>query len=66
MRGPQMREMRWLMKAKRWAQNPPSASRVKFVFGIIAVVLCVAAVERWVGWPDWATLEPAGRNDVLR
>ncbi len=61
-----MHEIRWLMRAKRWAQNPPSAARVKFVLGIVAVVLALAAVERWIGWPDWATVDAAGRNDILR
>jgi hypothetical protein len=43
----------WLMRAKRWAQNPPSARRVRFIFGIIALCLAVAAVEWLAGWPDW-------------
>ena len=44
---------RWLLKAKRWAQNPPSARQVRFYFGIIAVCLAVFALERVFGWPDW-------------
>lgn len=31
---------RWLLHAKRWAQNPPSMKKVLFVVGI--VVFCVA------------------------
>jgi hypothetical protein len=46
-------QLRWLMRAKRWAQNPPSAKRVKFVFAIIAACLALYAVEKTVGLPDW-------------
>jgi len=35
----------WLMRMRRWVQNPPSASRVKFVF---AVVLA-GAFDLWRG-----------------
>lgn len=48
---------RQLMRAKRWAQNPPSARRVKLVFGVIALALAILAVERLGLWPDWATTE---------
>lgn len=61
-----MREVRWLLRAKRWAQNPPSESRVKLFFGVLAACLVIAGVEAFVGWPDWAKVEPAGRGDVLR
>ena len=61
-----MNEMRWLLKAKRFVQNPPSMGRVKLFFGILGLALLIAGVERYVGWPDWATLEPAGRGDILR
>lgn len=61
-----MREVRWLMRAKRWAQNPPSESRVKLFFAVLAICLLIAGIEHWVGWPDWATLDAAGRGDILR
>ena len=43
----------WLIRAKRWAQKPPSEGRVKFTFGVIALCLCVAGYEWLFGWPDW-------------
>ena len=43
---------RWLFRMARWAQNPPSERRVKFVFAIVAVCLCLFAWEYFVGWPD--------------
>ena len=52
--------MRWLLKAKKWQARPPSAQRVRLVLALIAVGVAIAAVERWIGWPAWATLEPAG------
>ena len=61
-----MREIRLLLRAKRFAQRPPSLSRVYLFFGVLAVALGIFAVERWVGWPDWATREPASRNDIFR
>lgn len=48
-----MRELRWMLRAKRWAQNPPSAGRVKFVLGVIAVCLALVAVEKTIGLPEW-------------
>lgn len=55
-----------LMRMKRWAQRPPSESRVMLFIGVFVLCLAIVAVERWIGWPDWATLEPAGVRDVLR
>jgi hypothetical protein len=51
-----MDPLRWLMKAKRWAQNPPSTRQVIFTFGIIAACLAVAGYEWLFGWPDWLTV----------
>ena len=45
---------RWLFRMARWAQNPPSEGRVKFVLAVI--LACVALF----GVPDWMSLEPRG------
>jgi hypothetical protein len=45
----------WLLRAARWARNPPSAARVKFVLAIIVVCIGLYAVERLVGWPEALT-----------
>jgi hypothetical protein len=47
--------LHWLLRMKRWQQNPPSMSRVILVLGVIAVCLALVAVERWLGWPDALT-----------
>ena len=52
-----MNQLHWLVRAKRWVQNPPSAGRVKLVFGVIAVCIVIVAVERFAGWPDWMTVD---------
>lgn len=51
---------RWLFRMARWAQNPPSAARVKLVLGIIAACLVLFAVEALFGWPEWLTVERTG------
>ena len=52
---------RWLLRAKRWAQSPPSWQRVMLVLGVIAACLALWGIERIWGFPDW--LAP---NDVRR
>ncbi|MFN0116140.1 MAG: hypothetical protein ACKVPY_15835 [Paracoccaceae bacterium] len=50
----------WFLRMKRWAANPPSAARVKFVLGIVALALAILAAERAGLLPDWAALDPRG------
>ena len=57
-----MLDLRLLMRAKLWVQNPPSAKRVKLVFGAIALALLVVALERFGFWPDWAQTERIPRR----
>jgi len=45
----------WLLRAKRWAQNPPSLKKVLFVAGIVAVCLVLYGIETFVGWPEGLT-----------
>jgi len=40
--------------------------RVILVFGIIAVCLVLFLVERYVGWPDWLSLEARRGNRIPR
>lgn len=42
----------WLLRAKRWAQNPPSLKKVMFVGGIVAVCLVLYGIEAIWGWPN--------------
>jgi len=53
---------RWLFRMARWAQSPPSAKQVKFVFAIIAVCLILYAIDYFFGWPEILTPNsPRGR-----
>lgn len=61
-----MNEFRLLLRAKRMAQHPPPMWKVKLVIGVIVLLLAIAGIERFVGWPDWMTLEPAGRRQIAR
>ncbi|MEJ6398222.1 hypothetical protein [Yoonia sp. 208BN28-4] len=48
----------WLLRAKRWAQNPPSAKMVMLVIGIIAFCLALYGLEYFYG--------PFFDDDILR
>ncbi|MCK8463567.1 hypothetical protein MUY35_06855 [Aliiroseovarius sp. S1339] len=48
---------RWFMRMSKWARKPPSASRVRLVFAVIAICLVLVAIEKLFGTPDWMQLE---------
>jgi hypothetical protein len=52
----------WFMRMKRWAQNPPSPRRVKFVFAIILVAAIIFGLEYAGYWPEWLTATRIGRG----
>ncbi|SIR12453.1 hypothetical protein SAMN05421641_12619 [Paracoccus thiocyanatus] len=52
-----MNNLIWLIRASRWARNPPKPGTVKLVLGIIAAGLLLAGLEHFGFWPDWATTE---------
>ena len=52
-----MNNLIWLLRASKWARNPPSARMVRLVLLVVAAGLAIAALE-WLNlWPDWARLE---------
>jgi hypothetical protein len=55
-----MNYLHWLLRAKRWVQNPPSEGRVKLVFAVVAICLLIAGIEYFGLWPDWMTLDRRG------
>lgn len=57
---------RWLLRMARWSHRPPSMRRVIMVAAIIVFCLLLYAVERFVGWPDWLSLEPTRGNRMPR
>ncbi|TCM84944.1 hypothetical protein [Rhodovulum steppense] len=52
----------WLLRAKRWAQHPPGASRVRLVLGVVALCLLLVLVEWLVGWPEALTVNSGARG----
>lgn len=52
----------WLLRAVQWVRNPPSPTMVKFVLAIFVVALGLYAIERYLGWPDFLTVEPLRRG----
>ncbi|WP_340302148.1 hypothetical protein [Roseobacter sp. HKCCD7870] len=46
----------WLMRAAKWARNPPSAQQVKRLLVIFAIVFAIFIAERLGFWPDVPTL----------
>lgn len=58
-----MNNLIWLIRASRWARNPPSARMVRLVLAVIALGLLLAGLEHFGLWPDWATLDrPRGMH----
>ncbi|MDO5640993.1 MAG: hypothetical protein Q4G26_01200 [Paracoccus sp. (in: a-proteobacteria)] len=57
-----MNNLTWLIRASRWARNPPSKRMVILVFSIIATGLVLLALEKLGLWPEWATLDRGRGN----
>ena len=53
---------RFLLRMARLAQNPPSMTRVKLVFAIIAICVALFAYEHFFGWPEILTPDPSARR----
>lgn len=53
---------RWLFRMARWARNPPGEKRVIFVFAIIAFCLVLFAIEYFIGWPEWLSVQPGAHR----
>lgn len=48
----------WLMRAVKWARNPPSPKQVKALLALFAVVFAIFIAERMGLWPAFLTLPP--------
>jgi hypothetical protein len=57
--------IRWLLRAKKWAENPPSWKRVKMGLYILAICIALATFEHFFGWPDALTPENVGRRPPI-
>lgn len=56
----------WLLKMKRWSQNPPSKQRIMVFLAVITICVGIVLIEKFIGWPDALTVEPTGRARVFR
>ncbi|MBK1634549.1 hypothetical protein [Rhodovulum adriaticum] len=56
--------LRWLMRAARWARNPPSAGQVKMVLAILAICIGLFLVERFIGWPEALSVNSTPRGRI--
>jgi len=61
-----MNQLHWLLRAKRWVQNPPSPGRVKLVVAVVALCFLLYGIETFWGWPDWLTVNGKARMQGLR
>lgn len=48
---------RLLIRLAQWFRHPPSPARIKLILAVVAICLILVAIEKFVGWPDWATAE---------
>ena len=48
--------IRWGIRLAQWFRNPPSRQRVIIMVAALAFCVAVVLIERFIGWPDWATL----------
>ncbi|KJZ20118.1 hypothetical protein [Loktanella sp. S4079] len=58
--------IRFLLRAKRWAARPPSEAMFKMVVGIIVFCVILFAIEKFIGWPDWLSADRIGRPRFVR
>lgn len=52
---------RWLLHAKRWAQNPPSMGRIKLVAAVVAICILIVVAEKMGLTPDWMAADRVRR-----
>ncbi|KGJ06498.1 hypothetical protein SAMN04487972_10153 [Paracoccus halophilus] len=57
-----MNNLLWLIRASRWARNPPRARMVMLVLAIIALGLALKGLEYWGLMPEWASMERPPRG----
>lgn len=53
----------WLLRASKWARNPPSKRRIVVILIVVLICAVLFGIEQLWGWPEWLTPEnlPRGR-----
>lgn len=52
-----MNNLIWLLRASKWARNPPGPRMVRLVLVLILLGVVIVALERLGWWPDWGRME---------
>ncbi len=47
----------WMLRAVKWARNPPSGKMVKFVIALVLFCVLLYWVDRLFELPDWMQME---------
>jgi hypothetical protein len=50
---------RILIRLAQWHRNPPPRRTIVIILVVLGLALLLVAIERFVGWPDWATTDRA-------
>jgi hypothetical protein len=45
---------RLFIRMAMWLRHPPSKRALTAMLAALVLALGLVAVERWIGWPDWA------------
>lgn len=53
-----MINLRHFLRMARWARHPPAAWRIRLVLIVLALAVAIAGIERFIGWPEFLTLDP--------
>ncbi|UPY37261.1 hypothetical protein [Sediminicoccus sp. KRV36] len=48
--------IRWGFRLAQWFRHPPSRQRVIIMALVLGLCVALVLVERFIGWPQWATL----------
>lgn len=48
--------IRWGIRLAQWFRHPPSRQQVIIMAVALGFCVAVVLVERFIGWPAWATL----------
>lgn len=48
--------IRWGIRLAQWFRRPPSRRRLIMMALVLGLCVALVMVERFIGWPAWATL----------
>jgi hypothetical protein len=57
---------RLLIYMARWSRRPPSRQLVITVCVAALLIVVIVAIERFIGWPAWMTVNRLPRHPTLR